>query len=106
MRMSYPPTPPASAEYAYADPKTACYAFARLPQTYHPLDAWKLMGKEPPSFSRCVFPIWFATMMGVGSVCYQNRHNQKPIWSGFHRHILATMFLCELRLHDAGWYPA
>lgn len=94
--MSYPRAEPASAEYAYADPKSACYAFGRLPQKYHPLDAWQTMGRQPPSLTRWIFQLACGAAIGFGGVCFQNYQNQRPIYSGVHRHIFWTSVMIAL----------
>lgn len=88
----YPRAVPASPEYAYVDPKTACYPHARLPEKYHPLDAWKLMGKEPPSFSRWVFHIGFGFVIGMSGPSYINHMMKRPWYSSFYTHLLFTTF--------------
>ena len=94
--MSYPRAEPASAEYAYVDPKTACYAFGRLPRTYHPLDAWRTMGREPPSYTRWIFHVTFGAMLGFGGICYQNYMNSRPVYAGIHRHIIYTALMAGI----------
>lgn len=83
--MSYPPAEPASPEYAYTDPKTAPYALAKLGDRYHPLDAWKTMGRDPPKLARWLFQLGFPTAIFAFGYIMYNWEAGRPKWASIHR---------------------
>ena len=94
--MSYPPAEPASPEYAYTDPKTAPYALAKLGDRYHPLDAWKTMGRDQPKLARYLFQIGFPASIALTSFIWYNQSAGRPSFAGLHRMIAFTLFAAGL----------
>lgn len=89
----FPDAVPASAEYAYVDPKTAPYGLARLGDQYHPLDAWQQLGRQPGSFSRWLFCVGSGAALGVIIGVAANRVYARPAWTNLWNHAATALLM-------------
>lgn len=99
---SYPEADRASPEYAYIDPKNAFYSVAKLPREYHPLDAWKILGKSGADAH--IYSTFYQSLLGtIGCVTSLavNYSNNAPLWSSAPRTVALT--LLGVALGQMGW---
>ena len=98
--MSYPRAEPASPEYAYCDPKTAPYDMGRLPSEFHPLDAWKRLGREPESIGQTIFTTFVVAALTIGTQAYVNHWNRRPWYAqGLRTALMLATTLTGFRMY-------
>jgi len=86
--MAYPVAKPASKEYTYMDPKDAPHAITRLPEVYHPLDAWNTLGHDPPLKSPYYTQIFLGFATGTLVAIVGQWSARRPLWSQGWRHVM------------------
>jgi len=98
--MSYPEAPPASEQYAYIDPKKAPYDIARLSEQYHPLDAWKTLGKAPLKQPYYFYTAVYGMSVGILAQAAINWHAGFPYFAQIYKHITGGILFTGF----AFWY--
>lgn len=89
---TYPEAERASERYAYVDPETAHYAIGRLPEKYHPLDAWQTIGKQPITWGiYSCYPIYGSLLVLVAVGISQHAMYKRPAWSQTWKHLLGCI---------------